>query len=79
MEVFRQFHNVTRNFGEVAERFIAPVLKTGDVERRPWVRIPPSPLNYHELSTLEVSEAGHFSLGAKPRRRIPHVREAPFI
>ncbi len=30
--------------GWVAERFIAPVLKTGDVERRPWVRIPPHPL-----------------------------------
>ncbi len=32
------------DIGWVAERFIAPVLKTGDVERRPWVRIPPHPL-----------------------------------
>lgn len=33
-----------KQLGWVAERFIAPVLKTGDVERRPWVRIPPHPL-----------------------------------
>ena len=30
--------------GWVAERFNAPVLKTGDVVRHPWVRIPPHPL-----------------------------------
>ena len=29
--------------GEVAERFKAPVLKTGVVAILPWVRIPPSP------------------------------------
>ena len=29
--------------GEVAERLIAPVLKTGDPSRGSWVRIPPSP------------------------------------
>ncbi len=34
--------------GWVAERFNAPVLKTGDVVRRPWVRIPPHPLNLHK-------------------------------
>ena len=31
-------------FGGVAERPIAPVLKTGDVARRPRVRISPPPL-----------------------------------
>src|SRR4051812_12462554 len=29
--------------GEVAERFKAPVLKTGAAAMLPWVRIPPSP------------------------------------
>ncbi len=29
--------------GEVVERFMAPVLKTGDGLNCPWVRIPPSP------------------------------------
>ena len=33
------------NAGGVAERLIAPVLKTGDAERRSWVRIPPPPLS----------------------------------
>jgi hypothetical protein len=30
-------------FGWVAERFKAPVLKTGVPARVPWVRIPPHP------------------------------------
>jgi hypothetical protein len=30
--------------GEVVEWLKAAVLKTADVVRRPWVRIPPSPL-----------------------------------
>lgn len=30
-------------FGGVAERFKAPVLKTGVQETVPWVRIPPPP------------------------------------
>ena len=29
--------------GQVAERLMAPVLKTGDPSRDPWVRIPPCP------------------------------------
>src|ERR1700730_3576069 len=32
--------------GEVAERLIAPVLKTGGPSRGSWVRIPPSPPDY---------------------------------
>lgn len=32
--------------GGVAERLIAPVLKTGDGATRPGVRIPPPPLVY---------------------------------
>jgi hypothetical protein len=37
--------------GEVAERFKAPVLKTGAAAMLPWVRIPPSP-----PSTLRVGD-----------------------
>ena len=33
----------TRLFGELAEWFKAPVLKTGVGSRPPWVRIPPRP------------------------------------
>lgn len=33
----------TSNIGEMAERFKAPVLKTGEGSNLPWVRIPLSP------------------------------------
>ncbi len=36
--------------GWVAERFKAPVLKTGEVARLPWVRIPPHPPCFSCLS-----------------------------
>ena len=39
--------------GEVAERLIAPVLKTGVLARGPWVRIPPSPPDGAALETAQ--------------------------
>ncbi len=53
----------------MAERFIAPVLKTGDVVRRPWVRIPPHPLFlFDKLDLLRCDRticpfAQHFLFG----------------
>ena len=44
------FSRVFRHLGGVAERPIAPVLKTGDGESRPRVRIPPPPLRIPSLS-----------------------------
>ncbi len=49
-------------FGWVAERFKAPVLKTGVLSRVPWVQIPPHPLSFYpafiglkcSLSTLDL-------------------------
>jgi hypothetical protein len=38
--------------GEVAERFKAPVLKTGAAAMLPWVRIPPSPPKIYGLGDL---------------------------
>jgi|HubBroStandDraft_3_1064219.scaffolds.fasta_scaffold183189_2 hypothetical protein len=40
----RGFDQLQPNPGWVAERFKAPVLKTGVPARVPWVRIPPHPL-----------------------------------
>ena len=36
-------HDQTTEYGEMAERFKAPVLKTGVAAMPPWVRIPLSP------------------------------------
>ena len=38
-----QFVHKRKQDGQVAERFKAPVLKTGVRETVPWVRIPPCP------------------------------------
>ena len=45
-----QIGRISRRFGWVAERFNAPVLKTGVVVRLPWVRIPPHPLFHLSLN-----------------------------
>ena len=54
---------VTASFGKVAERFIAPDFKSGDLSRDPWVRIPPFP----PLVLADDVEVGHapcpFKLG----------------
>src|SRR5258708_27075764 len=68
--------------GGVAEWFKAPVLKTGDVARRPWVRIPPPPLKHRGFRggpcrTLLVLEAPFTSyshgihVAARPDARSP--------
>ncbi len=54
--------------GEVAERLNAPVLKTGEPSRAPWVRIPPSPpdRNIDPIEAARVPDArGFFHSGAR--------------
>ena len=41
--------------GQVAERLMAPVLKTGDPSRDPWVRIPPCPQMLTRNSIVRLS------------------------
>ena len=57
--------------GQVAERLIAPVLKTGERESVPGVRIPPCPpLNFIDrvrLQSLGTLPAGSYSLEVRAR------------
>ena len=39
----------------MVERFIAPVLKTGEVLKPPWVRIPPPPPFFGWYSNPEIA------------------------
>ncbi len=41
--------------GGVVEWFIAPVLKTGEVLKPPWVRIPPPPPNRLECEVFGLT------------------------
>ena len=62
----------TKCAGGVAERPIAPVLKTGDVERRSRVRISPPPLTRHADSSTGApgQPKGIFSHGSFRERYV---------
>jgi hypothetical protein len=50
--------NGVNEFGGVSERFKELVLKTSDLERGPWVRIPPPPPSNIRSSTQAAQEDG---------------------
>lgn len=54
----------TSSIGEMAERFKAPVLKTGEGSNLPWVRIPLSPPVTSKLLILITNFLGEL-IGAR--------------
>src|SRR5262245_54440026 len=72
----RRKHREIRAFGEVPERPIGPVSKTGVGATRPRVRIPPSPLfsSIHISQTLERARLVKIESGSL-RRHIVDLSE----
>ena len=64
----RMGYHRTNNTGGVAERLKAPVLKAGDGFTRPWVRIPPPPLEKQRSGSPHPRYTGAtWLVGGEPR------------
>src|SRR5690606_39428529 len=59
-------------YGEMAERFKAPVLKTGEGSNLPWVRIPLSPPSHCDIEMAHVLARAERAV-QRHRRRVRRI------